>query len=112
LIKDFLHGVGFEHHVQPRVISISQATEMGTVYTRAEINGLSKFAQEKNTVLHVYGARISNAAVSLNASFKEITVDVGVDVMSFGGAKNGMMYGEAVVFFDKSKADRKSVVEG
>src|SRR4030095_2641127 len=104
LIKHFLHGVGFEHHVQPRVISISQATEMGTVYTRAEIKVLSQFAHKNNMLLHVDGARISNAAVSLNASFKEITVDVGVDVMSFGGAKNGMMYGEAVVFFDKSKA--------
>jgi threonine aldolase len=104
LIKHFLHGVGFEHHVQPRVISISQATEMGTVYTKAEIKALAQFAHANNMLLHVDGARISNAVVSLNASFKEITADVGVDVLSFGGAKNGMMYGEAVVFFDKSNA--------
>jgi threonine aldolase len=103
-IKHFLHGVGFEHHVQPRVISISQATEMGTVYTKAEIKALAQFAHKNNMLLHVDGARISNAVVSLNASFKEITADVGVDVLSFGGAKNGMMYGEAVVFFDKSNA--------
>jgi threonine aldolase len=103
-IKHFLHGVGFEHHVQPRVISVSQATEMGTVYTRSELKTLAEFAHRNNMLLHMDGARISNAAVSLNASLKDITRDVGVDVMSFGGAKNGMMYGEAVVFFDKKMA--------
>jgi threonine aldolase len=104
LIKHFLHGVGFEHHVQPRVISVSQATEMGTVYTKAELKALADFAHKNDMLLHVDGARISNAAVSLDASFKQITSDVGVDVLSFGGAKNGMMYGEAVVFFDKKNA--------
>jgi threonine aldolase len=104
-IKHFLHGVGFEHHVQPRVISVSQATEMGTVYTRSELKTLADFAHRNDMLLHMDGARISNAAVNLNANFKEITRDVGVDVMSFGGAKNGMMYGEAVVFFDKKMAD-------
>jgi threonine aldolase len=103
-IKHFLHGVGFEHHVQPRVMSVSQATEMGTVYTRSELKTLADFAHRNDMLLHLDGARISNAAVSLNANFKEITRDVGVDVMSFGGAKNGMMYGEAVVFFDKQMA--------
>jgi threonine aldolase len=103
-IKPFLHGIGFEHHVQPRVISVSQATEMGTVYTKNELKTLSRFAHDHNMLLHVDGARISNAAVSLNASFKEITAEAGVDVLSFGGAKNGMMYGEAVVFFDKKLA--------
>ena len=103
-IKPFLHGVGFEHHVQPRVISVSQATEMGTVYTKKELKTLARFAHDNNMLLHVDGARIANAAVSLNATLKEITVDSGVDVLSFGGAKNGMMYGEAVVFFDKKLA--------
>ncbi len=103
-IKPFLHGVGFEHHVQPRVISVSQATEMGTVYTKNELKTLARFAHDHNMLLHVDGARIANAAVSLNASLREITADVGVDVLSFGGAKNGMMYGEAVVFFDKKLA--------
>jgi threonine aldolase len=103
-IKPFLHGVGFEHHVQPRVVSVSQATEMGTVYTKSELKTLARFAHDHNLLLHVDGARIANAAVSLNASLKEITVDAGVDVLSFGGAKNGMMYGEAVVFFDKKRA--------
>ena len=103
-IKPFLHGVGFEHHVQPRVISVSQTTEMGTVYTKGELKALADFAHKNDMLLHVDGARIANAAVSLNASLKEITADVGVDVLSFGGAKNGMMYGEAVVFFDKKMA--------
>ena len=103
-IKPFLHGVGFEHHVQPRVVSVSQATEMGTVYSRSELKTLARFAHDHNLLLHVDGARIANAAVSLNTSLKEITVDAGVDVLSFGGAKNGMMYGEAVVFFDTKRA--------
>jgi threonine aldolase len=103
-IAPFLHGVGFEHHVQPRVISVSQATEMGTVYTKSELKTLARFAHDHDLLFHVDGARIANAAVSLNASLKEITVDAGVDVLSFGGAKNGMMYGEAVVFFDKKRA--------
>jgi threonine aldolase len=103
-IKPFLHAIGYEHHVQPRVISVSQVTEMGTVYTRKELKTLSAFAHDNNMLLHVDGARLANAAVSLNATLKEITADVGVDVLSFGGTKNGMMYGEAVVFFDKKRA--------
>ena len=100
----FMHGIGFEHHVQPRVISISQATEMGTVYTPKEIEQLATFAHQHDMVLHVDGARLANAAASLRLPLKTITKDAGVDVLSFGGAKNGMMYGEAVVFFDKSLA--------
>jgi len=103
-IKPLLHEVGFEHHVQPRVVSISQATEMGTVYTPREMKALSTFAHDHDMLLHVDGARIANAAASLNLKLKAITRDVGVDVLSFGGAKNGMMYGEAVVFFDKALA--------
>jgi threonine aldolase len=103
-IKPLLHGIGVEHHVQPRVITISQATEMGTVYTRDELKTLADFAHDNGLLLHVDGARLANAAVALNNTFKEITTDVGVDVLSFGGTKNGMMYGEAVVFFDKTRA--------
>lgn len=103
-IKPLLHEVGFEHHVQPRVISVSQATEMGTVYTPRELKSLASFAHDNGMLLHVDGARIANAAASLNLKLKAITKDAGVDVLSFGGAKNGMMYGEAVVFFDQSLA--------
>jgi threonine aldolase len=109
-IKPLLHGIGVEHHVQPAVITISQATEMGTVYTKNELKTLADFAHDRGMLLHVDGARLSNAAVSLDASLKEITADVGVDVLSFGGTKNGMMYGEAVVFFDpKLAADFKYI---
>ncbi len=105
LLKGLLHGIGVEHHVQPRVISISQSTEMGTVYTVEEIKELADFAHNNNLLLHVDGARIANAAVSLNKSLRAITRDAGVDVLSFGGAKNGMMYGEAVVFFKPELAN-------
>ena len=101
-IKPLLHGIGVEHHVQPRVISVSQATEMGTVYTKKELNALADFAHDHNLLLHVDGARLANAAVSLKASLKEITADASVDVLSFGGTKNGMMYGEAVIFFNQN----------
>ncbi len=106
-VSDFQHfmdGVGFEHHVQPRVISISQATEMGTVYTPKEIKELATFAHKHDLLLHVDGARISNAAASLQLPLRAITKAAGVDVLSFGGAKNGMMYGEAVVFLNKDLA--------
>jgi threonine aldolase len=103
-LEPLVHVFGNEHHVQPRVISISQATEMGTVYTKQELKAIAKFAHDNNMLLHVDGARLANAAASLDASLKSITAGVGVDVLSFGGTKNGMIYGEAVVFFDPKLA--------
>ncbi len=98
MLEKHLHGVGFEHHSQPRVISITQASEMGTVYNRGEIVKLAEFAHENGMFLHMDGARIANASVSLDLAFREFTTDSGVDVLSFGGTKNGMMYGEAIIF--------------
>jgi threonine aldolase len=103
-VEPFLESFGFQHHAQPRVISISQVTELGTVYTIEEIKSLTDFAHNNNMFLHIDGARIANAAVSLNKDFKSFTIDAGVDVLSFGGTKNGLMFGEAVVFFGKEKA--------
>lgn len=103
-LKPLLWGIGVEHHVQPGVISVSQATEMGTVYTKKELKTLAGFAHDNGMLLHVDGARIANAAVSLGVALREITTEAGVDVLSFGGTKNGMMYGEAVVFFDQNLA--------
>jgi len=103
-IEPMMHVFGNEHHVQPRVISVSQATEMGTVYTKQELKALANFAHANNMLLHIDGARIANAAANLNVALKELTTDVGVDVLSFGGTKNGMMYGEAVVFFNEEMA--------
>ncbi len=104
-IKKHMYGIDFEHHSQPRVVSITQSTEMGSVYIPSEIRELSDYAHESGMLLHMDGARISNAAVHLNKGFREITVDSGVDVLSFGGTKNGLMYGEAVVFFNKDLSE-------
>ncbi|MBN2480200.1 MAG: low specificity L-threonine aldolase [Bacteroidales bacterium] len=100
-----LQGFGFEHHVQPKVISISQPTEMGTVYTRDEIESISQLAKKHDLYLHVDGARLANAAVRLNLEFKAFTKDAGIDVLSFGGTKNGMLFGESVIFFRKELAE-------
>lgn len=99
-----LKGFDFEHHSQPKVISISQATELGTVYRPEEIKKLADLAHSNNMYLHMDGARIANAAVFLNMDFKSFTKDCGVDVLSFGGTKNGMMMGEAVLIFDPELA--------
>ncbi|OFX26141.1 MAG: threonine aldolase [Bacteroidetes bacterium GWA2_31_9b] len=101
LIQKHMKGFDFEHHSQPKVISITQSTELGTVYTVNEIKKLADFAHQHNMYLHMDGARIANAAVTLNKSFKEFTKDAGVDILSFGGTKNGMMYGEAILFLNK-----------
>jgi len=99
-IKKVLHGLGDEHHTQPKVISISQVTEFGTVYSIKELKELADFAHENKLLLHVDGSRISNAAAALGCSFKEMLKDTGVDLVSFGGTKNGMMYGEAIISFN------------
>ena len=104
IVKSAYHGIGDQHHVQPRVVAITQATEMGTVYTPQEIRSLARFAHGHDMFLHMDGARIANAAASLGVSLRAITRDAGVDVLSFGGTKNGLMGGEAVVFFNKSRA--------
>jgi threonine aldolase len=104
IIRHHLKGFDFEHHSQPKVISISQVTEMGTVYQPEEIKALADLAHNHNMLLHMDGARIANAAVSLNLDFREFTKDCGVDVLSFGGTKNGMMMGEAVLFFNPELA--------
>ena len=93
-----LHGLGDEHHVQPKVVSITQSTELGTLYTPDEVAALVEVAHANGLVVHVDGARIANAAAALDADLRELLVAPGVDVVSFGGTKNGMMYGEAVLF--------------
>ncbi len=100
-IKTYLGSVGDEHQSQPRVISISQTSERGTLYDIEEIRALAEFAHANNMYLHMDGARIANAVVGLNSTFKEMVTDTGVDLLSFGGTKNGMMIGEAIVSFNK-----------
>lgn len=100
-----LHAFGNEHHVQPRVISITQSTEYGTLYSLDEIRALADVAHANKMYLHVDGARIANAAAALGVTLKELVTDTGVDVLSFGGTKNGMMYGEAVVYLNPELAE-------
>ncbi len=98
-VRQHMHGFGDEHHIQPKVISITQSTELGTVYTVEEVRDLADYAHAHGMLLHMDGARICNAAVALGRPFREFTRDAGVDVLSFGGTKNGLLGGEAVIFF-------------
>lgn len=91
------------HGVQPRVLSITQATERGAVYTPAELRALSKIAHDKGMAVHMDGARFANAVVSQSVSSAELSWKAGVDVMSFGIIKNGGMSAEAVVYFDAAR---------
>ncbi|HEX6468527.1 MAG TPA: low specificity L-threonine aldolase [Streptosporangiaceae bacterium] len=97
LVDTQARGFGEVHHAQPRVVSITQSTELGTVYTAAEIAALCAHAHDLGMLVHVDGARLSNAAAALDVPLRAITTDVGVDVVSFGGTKNGLMLGEAVL---------------
>jgi threonine aldolase len=106
LVKPAIKGIGAEHHVQPRVISISQSSEYGTVYTPSELSALSAFAHDNRLLLHVDGARLANAAAALGVSLKAITADAGVDLLSFGATKNGAVGAEAVVFFREEPAKK------
>ncbi len=100
LVKTRLHGFGFEHHSQPKAISITQSTELGTLYTLDEIRALADLAHSYNMYLHMDGARLANAAVALACTFKEMTTDLGVDCLSFGGTKNGLLMGESCVILN------------
>lgn len=104
-IRPLLNAKGVVHHSQPKVISITQATEMGAVYGVEEIRDIADFAHANGLYLHMDGARIANACAALDTNVAAFTRDAGVDVLSFGGAKNGMAFGEAVVFFDKALAE-------
>ena len=110
LIKPYLHGFGDQHHSQPGAIYLSQCTELGTIYTLRELKALTDLAHEHGMYVHMDGARIANACAALHLSLKELTVDCGVDVLSFGGTKNGLMMGECVVVFnDALKAEARFV---
>ncbi|MGH2954558.1 MAG: threonine aldolase family protein [Solirubrobacterales bacterium] len=89
---------GDDHFPQPRLVSITQATELGTVYTLDETRAIAAAADELDLLVHVDGARLANAAAALGVGLGELTTDCGVDLVSFGGTKNGLLFGEAVVF--------------
>ncbi|MGE0671164.1 MAG: low specificity L-threonine aldolase [Parachlamydiales bacterium] len=101
-IRPYLVDRGVQHRSQPKVVSITQATELGTLYAPEEIRAIADFAHANGMLLHMDGARIGNAVAALKMPLRALTRDLGVDVLSFGGTKNGMMFGEAVIFFDRS----------
>ncbi len=105
-ITPHLKGFGVEHHAQPKIISITQTSELGTVYRPEEIQALADVAHSHDMLLHMDGARISNAAVSLGVDLAATTGDAGVDVLSFGGTKSGLLAAEAIVFFGGGVGDR------
>lgn len=96
---------GDEHQVQPRVVSITQATELGTVYTPDETRAIADAAHELEMYVHLDGARLANAAASLEKPLRALTTDLGIDVVSFGGTKNGLLAGEAVIFLRPELAE-------
>jgi len=108
-----VYAIGDEHHAQPGIVSITQSTEIGTLYTPDEVAAIVEVAHRHGMRVHVDGARIANATAALGGTveaLRSVTVDAGVDVVSFGGTKNGMMYGEAVVFLDPEQATRAKIV--
>ena len=100
----FLDDVGFEHHNQAHVLSVTQCTELGAVYALEELETLCAKAHALGWHVHMDGARLANAAAALGCSLADTSRAVGVDVLSLGGCKNGLMFGEAVVFFDPALA--------
>lgn len=104
LVAPHVKGLGVEHHAQPAVVTITQSTEVGTVYSAREVKALAEWCHARGLRLHMDGARIANAAAALGGDVRASTRDAGVDVLSFGGTKNGMMFGEAVVFLDPALA--------
>lgn len=99
LLRPHLHNFGVCHHAQPKAVYISQATELGTLYTTDEVRALAELLHAHDMYLHMDGARLANACAALGCSMREATVGAGVDILSFGGTKNGMLLGEAVVSF-------------
>lgn len=102
IVARALTGRGDEHRVQPRVVSLSQSTEVGTVYSIAETKSLVDFANKNGLYTHIDGARLANAVVAQNCSVAELTE--GIDVVVFGGTKNGLLFGEALVFLNTALA--------
>ena len=116
LIATEAWGWGDEHRAQPLAVSITQTTELGTLYTPAEVRAIADWAHEHGMALHMDGARLWNAAAALGVSFREFTADAGVDILSLGGTKNGLLGAEAVVVLDPARVDgivylRKTVMQ-
>lgn len=112
-LQDLRHFQGSPHHAQPGIVSITQPTELGTLYTADEIGGICEQAHSMGMLVHLDGARIANATAALGGTpraVRSFTVDAGVDVVSFGGTKNGLLGAEAVLFFDQEIASGSEYV--
>lgn len=98
------HWLGSQHHAQPRIVSITQPTELGTLYSPEEISAVCEAAHRHGMLVHMDGARIANATAALGGigSLRSFTTDAGIDALTFGGTKNGIVYGEAMVYFPQS----------
>ncbi len=106
LITPYLKDFGVQHHSQPGAIYLSQCTELGTIYTPEELRAITTLAHKHGMLVHMDGARLANAAVALERSLAQLTVECGIDILSFGGTKNGLMFGECVIIFnDKLKRE-------
>ena len=105
LIDQQAWGWGDEHRAQPLAVSITQTTELGTLYTVEEIRAIADHAHSHGMKVHLDGARIANAAAALGVPLRDFTTDAGVDILSFGGTKNGLLYGEAVVVLNPEASD-------
>src|SRR5688572_627859 len=103
-LEPLLHHAGDQHHSQPRVVSVSQSTELGTVWRPDELALLAAAAHRHGLLLHVDGARLANAAAALDLPLRALTTDAGVDVLSLGGTKNGLLGAEAVLFLNGTRA--------
>ncbi|WP_230478062.1 threonine aldolase family protein [Kingella kingae] len=103
LIAQEAHGFGFEHRAQPLAVSMTQSTELGTLYTPDELRAICDFCHKNGMAVHLDGARLANVAAALGVSLREITTDVGVDIVSFGGTKNGLLLGECVVILNPER---------
>ena len=104
-IASQIYGIGDEHRAQPMVVSITQTTEVGTVYTPQEIKAIADYVHSQGLLLHLDGARLWNAAAALGVPFRAFTKDVGVDVLSLGGTKNGLLGAEAIVVLNPEASD-------
>ena len=96
-IASQVYDIGFEHRAQPMVVSITQTTEVGTVYTPEELRAITEYAHSQNLLVHMDGARVWNAAAALGLPFSAFTTEVGIDMLSLGGTKNGLLGAEAIV---------------
>ena len=105
LIATEAWGWGDEHRAQPLAVSITQTTELGTLYTPDEVKAIADWAHEHGMAVHLDGARIWNAAAALGVPFREFTTNVGVDILSFGGTKNGLLGAEAIVVINPDAVD-------